>query len=104
MRRSLDEVLQSQDKMLDRLGNAAPVADPEALKEAYRNDIVSARLYARKQPFMELIEVDYAATVGDPARTAREVSDFLGRRLDEAAMAAAVNESLYRNRASAVRR
>jgi hypothetical protein len=99
MRRSLDEVVQSQDKMLDRLGNAAPNADPEALKEAYRNDIVAARLYARKQPFMELIEVDYAETVGDPVRTARLVNAFLGGGLDEAAMAGAVNRSLYRNRA-----
>ncbi len=99
MRRHLDEVLRSQDKMLDRLGNPAPGADREAMKEAYRNDIVAARLYARRQPFMEMIEVDYGETVADPARTARLVNAFLGGRLDEAAMAAAVNQSLYRNRA-----
>jgi hypothetical protein len=100
MRRHLDEVLRSQDKMLDRLGNAAPGADLEATKEAYRNDIVAARLYARKQPFMEMIEVHYAETIADPASTARAVNRFLGGFLDEAAMAAAVNERLYRNRAS----
>jgi hypothetical protein len=100
MRRHLDEVLRSQDKMLDRLGNAAPGADLEATKEAYRNDIVAARLYARKQRFMEMIEVHYAETVADPAATARAVNRFLGGFLDEAAMAAAVNEQLYRNRAS----
>jgi hypothetical protein len=98
MRRHLDEVLRSQDKMLDRLGNAAPGADREAMKEAYRNDIVAARLYARKQPFMEMMEVDYRETIEDPSRTARAVNAFLGGRLDEAAMAAAVKESLYRNR------
>jgi hypothetical protein len=99
MRRHLDEVLKSQDKMLDRLGNAAPGADLEAMKEAYRNDIVAARLFARKVPYMEMIEVDYRATVEDPAAAAREVNAFLGGRLDEAAMAAAVKASLYRNRA-----
>lgn len=99
MRRHLDEVLKSQDKMLDRLGNAAPGADLEAMKEAYRNDIVAARLFARKQPYMELIEVDYRATVDDPAAAARLVSGFLNLPLDEAAMAAAVKASLYRNRA-----
>jgi hypothetical protein len=98
MRRHLDEVLKSQDKMLDRLGNASPGADLEAMKEAYRNDIVAARLFARKQPYMEMIEVDYRATVEDPAASAREVSRFLGLPLDEAAMAAAVKASLYRNR------
>jgi hypothetical protein len=100
MRRHLDEVLRSQDKMLDRLGNPAPPGTSlEATKEAYRNDIVAARLYARKQPFMELIEVDYGATVADPAATARLVNAFLGGRLDEAAMAGAVDAALYRNRA-----
>jgi hypothetical protein len=99
MRRHLDEVLVSQDKMLDRLGNPAPGADLEAMKEAYRNDIVAARLYARKQPHMEMIEVHYADTVADPAATARAVNAFLGGHLDEAAMAAAVKRELYRNRA-----
>jgi len=99
MRRNLDEVLTSQDKMLDRLGNAAPGADLEVMKEAYRNDIVAARLYARKQPHMEMLEVHYAETVGDPAATARTVNAFLGGGLDEAKMAAAVKAALYRNRA-----
>jgi hypothetical protein len=99
MRRHLDEVLKSQDKMLDRLGNAAPGAGLEAMKEAYRNDIVAARLYARKQPFMEMIEVHYGETIEDPAGTARAVNEFLGGSLDEAAMAAAVKAQLYRNRA-----
>src|SRR4029453_11684753 len=99
MRRHLDEVLRSQDKMLDRLGNPAPGADREAMKEAYRNDIVAARLYARRQPFMEMIEIDYRETVDDPAPTARAANASLGGQLDEAAMAGAVKESLYRNRA-----
>jgi hypothetical protein len=99
MRRNLDEVLRSQDKMLDRLGNAAPGADLEAVKEAYRNDIVSARLHARKRPNMELLEVHYGEAVADPAAAARAVNAFLGGRLDEAAMAAAVKAHLYRNRA-----
>lgn len=99
MRRHLDEVLQSQDKMLDRLGNPAPGGSLDAMKEAYRNDIVAARLYARKQPFMDLIEVDYRASVERPADTARIVNAFLGGHLDESGMAAAVNEELYRNRA-----
>ena len=99
MRRNLDEVLKSQDKMLDRLGNAAPGADPEAMKEAYRNDIVAARLHARRRPNMELLEVHYAEAIADPAAAARTVNAFLGGGLDEAKMAAAVSAQLYRNRA-----
>jgi hypothetical protein len=99
MRRHLDEVLKSQDKMLDRLGNAVQGVELEAMKEAYRNDIVAARLHARKQPHMEMIEIHYAEAVAEPAAAARAVNEFFGGRLDEAAMAAAVNAHLYRNRA-----
>jgi hypothetical protein len=74
------------------------------MKEAYRNDIVAARLLARKRPNMELIEVHYRDAIADPAGTARLVNEFLGGGLDESAMAAAVNESLYRNRAGGATR
>jgi hypothetical protein len=98
MRRDLEEVLASQDKMIERLGGADASAGQEAMKEAYRNDIVRTRLLCRKRPNFALIEVHYKATVEDPAAAARKVSEFLGRRLDEAAMRRAVDESLYRNR------
>ena len=103
MRRELDEVLVSQDKMLDRLGRSASGGDLEAMKEAYRNDIVAARLFARKQPNMEMIELHYAESVADPLVAAQRVNAFLGAGLDEAAMAAAVKEQLYRNRAGSPR-
>ena len=99
MRRDLDEVLSSQDKMIQRLGTTDAAADREAMKEAYRNDIVRTRLLCRKRPNMEMVEIQYKATVEDPAATARLVNEFLGGGLDEAAMRQAVDESLYRNRA-----
>jgi hypothetical protein len=98
MRRDLDEVLASQNKMIARLGSADASASEEAMKEAYRNDIVRARLLCRKRANFDLIEVHYKRAVGDPATTAHSVNAFLGGGLDEAAMRAAVDESLYRNR------
>jgi hypothetical protein len=98
MRRDLDEVLTSQNKMIRRLGTADAAADDEAMKEAYRNDIVRTRLLCKSRPNFEMIEIHYKATIEDPAGTASEVNAFLGGGLDEAAMRAAVDESLYRNR------
>jgi hypothetical protein len=98
MRRDLDEVLASQDKMIQRLGTTDSSADAEAMKEAYRNDIVRARLLCKKRPNFELIEVHYRSTIEDPVETSRKVNAFLGHRLDEEAMRKAVDESLYRNR------
>ncbi len=100
MRRDLGEVLKSQAKMIDRLGTTDTDAGDEAMKEAYRNDIVRTRLLCRKNPNMRLLEVHYKQTIEDPVETARSVNAFLGGRLDEAAMVAGVDGSLYRNRAS----
>jgi hypothetical protein len=100
MRRNLDEVMASQNKMIDRLGSSDTDADTEAMKEAYRNDIVRTRLLCKGRANFELIEVHYSATVDDPGGTARSVNAFLGGRLEEAAMRAAVDGDLYRNRAN----
>jgi len=100
MRRDLDEVLTSQGKMIDRLGSIDSSADDEAMKEAYRNDIVRTRLMCKKNPHMELIEIHYSETVDSPVASAHKVNTFLGGGLDEAAMLVGVDKGLYRNKAS----
>lgn len=98
MRRDLDEVLASQNKMIHRLGTTDTTATEAAMKEAYRNDIVRTRLLCRDRPNFELIEIGYKPTIEDPAMTARSVNAFVGGHLNEAAMREAVDGSLYRNR------
>jgi len=100
MRRDLDEVLASQNKMIERLETEDAAASAEAMKEAYRNDIVRTRLLCKKRSNFEHIEIHYKETIEQPADTAKRVNSFLGGRLDEAAMRAAVDSSLYRNRGS----
>jgi hypothetical protein len=100
MRRDLGEVITSQNKMIDRLGTTDASAEEEAMKEAYRNDIVRTRLLCKARPNFELIEVHYKATIEDAPGTASKVNAFLGGHLDEPAMRAAVDGSLYRNRTS----
>ena len=98
MRRDLDEVLASQQKMIDRLESADADADAAAMKEAFRNDIARVRVLCRTRPNFTLCEVRYKDAIADPAAASRAVNAFLGGRLDEAAMRTAVDESLYRNR------
>jgi hypothetical protein len=99
MRRDLGEVLTSQQKMIDRLASEDAAASAEAMKEAFRNDIARVRVLCRTRPNFALCEIRYQDAVADPASASRTVNAFLGGRLDEAAMRAAVDESLYRNRA-----
>jgi hypothetical protein len=100
MRRDIDEVLASQNKMLANRGEE-DTTDDGAMAEAYRNHLAAVRIMARKRPNWTMIEVRYDEAIRDAAKVARIVNDFLGGRYDERAMVAAVDEKLYRNRKSA---
>jgi hypothetical protein len=96
MRRDLDEVLASQEKMLERLGR--PIAPRDQIRKDF---IVHLDRLDRKlagQCHIALLRVDYKALVERPVEMAEVVNAFLGGRGDESRMAASVDPSLYRNR------
>lgn len=97
MRRDLDEVMSSQNKMLDRRGEKS-IDDREMMAEAYRNHLAAVKILVRKRPNFEMLEVRYDQAVKDPAAAVRAVNAFLGGTLNEPAMRAAVDAELYRNR------
>jgi hypothetical protein len=98
MRRHLDEVIASQNKMLDRRGEDA-ITDRETMAEAYRNHLAAVKILVRKRPNLEMFEFRYDEAVKNPQQAARAVNAFLGGGLDERAMAAVIDGELYRNRA-----
>ena len=98
MRRHLDEVIASQNKMLDRRGEDA-IQDRETMAEAYRNHLAAVKILIRKRPNLEMLEFRYDEAVKNPKEAARSVNAFLGGALDERAMAAVIDGELYRNRA-----
>jgi hypothetical protein len=97
MRRDLSEVIASQNKMLDRRSETA-IDDHEMMAEAYRNHLASVKILARSRPNFEMLEVRYDAAVKDPGSAVKATNAFLGGKLDETAMRAAVDAELYRNR------
>jgi len=98
MRRHLDEVISSQNKMLDRRGEDA-IEDRETMAEAYRNHLAAVKILVRKRANLEMLEFRYDEAVKNPKEAARSVNAFLGGALDERAMAAVIDGELYRNRA-----
>jgi hypothetical protein len=97
--RDLHEIVASQNLMLRRRNEPNPVDDARAV-ELFGRHIVNVRVLTRMRPNMEMLAVNYSATIGEPAATARRINAFIGGRLDEAAMAAVVDARLYRNRAA----
>ena len=100
MRRDIDEVLASQNKMLEHRGED-DATDDAIMAEAYRNHLASVRIMSRKKPNWSLVEIRYDEAIRDPGSVARKVNEFLGGRYDVQRMVEAVDEKLYRNRKTA---
>lgn len=96
MERDLEETLDSQEKMLARLGQAA--ASREKIKTAFTAHLTSLHQWLDRQPNIQLLRIAYGELVQNPATPAGLVSEFLGRNLDVDSMLASVDPSLYRNR------
>ncbi len=99
MRRELEEVVASQNKMLDRRGEPQHTED-ERMMELFKDDLWRANYLLKHAPHLEALEVHYRTVIEDPLGEARRICRFLGRELDLEGMASVVDPELYRNRAS----
>lgn len=97
MHRNLHEVLASQAKMLARRGEASGTEDARLL-ELFQQHLLRVRVMLRMRHCFQVHELEYRAVLADPRQHAQRIRAFLGRPLDVAAMAGAVEPSLYRNR------
>jgi len=100
--RDLGEVLDSQEKMLQRHGE--PVATPDRrqlLREEYARTIERVKAMLTHRAHTALLTMDHDEVVYDPVNAAKKLEAFLGAGLNVAAMVGAVEPSLHRNRAAA---
>ena len=99
MRRHLDEVLASQNKMLDHRSEENPAGDDD-MRKMYTEHLVQIQELIDKRESMECLYVDYRAMVENPATEATKIAEFLGGNLDTEKMTSVVDKKLYRNRAT----
>jgi hypothetical protein len=99
MRRNLHEVLASQAKMLERRNEESHTEDDELLA-MYASHLEKVQFQLRFRKNFETLYVNYADVVGNPLTEALRMAEFVGGGLDVDKMAAAVDGSLYRNRAT----
>lgn len=101
--RDLDEVLDSQGRMLRRRDPAARSETPERrrmLKAEYRRTLDRVRAMLARRAGTQLLVVEHAMAMCDARATADQINAFLGGGKDAARMAAAVDPALHRNRAA----
>jgi hypothetical protein len=98
MERNLDEVLQSQEKMLKRLNR--PVAPRDQMKQAFAIHLERLHQWLSQQQNIKTLCVNYNDLIERPESQAECVYEFLPVKPDVQRMVSAVDTSLYRNRIS----
>jgi hypothetical protein len=99
MHRNVDEVLNSQRKMLAHRGeNTESVSDAE-MADLFAKHLAKVKEWLRAQPNFAVLDIDYNAMLKDPEPYIRTINQFIDNTLDEVAMAKVINPTLYRNRA-----
>ncbi len=98
MERALEEILHSQQRMLQRLGHAEPPADEALLARAFAQQVARSKSWLAQQPHIQTLYLSHPEIIAHPLPQAERLCAFLGNDLDAAQMAAVVDPSLYRER------
>ncbi|MGJ8667309.1 MAG: alkaline phosphatase family protein [Patiriisocius sp.] len=94
MKRNLNEVVKSQQKMIGKSPDTLPVK----LLNAYQEQLNQIEVWKNKEPGVEIIFIDYKDVLENTQSVTKKVCSFVGKDLDEKAMASCVDKSLYRNK------
>jgi hypothetical protein len=98
MRRNLDEIIASQNAMLDARGQGRG-ADDERTRELYEAHLEQVERFLARRSCFSTLPVDYGEVVAEPRTQALRINAFLERALDIDRMATVAEPALYRNRA-----
>ncbi len=99
MRRQMEEILASQERMLVRRGEETDKIADEKLAALFQQHLERVQTWLDGQPNLDVIYVSYNRVLESPRDEARRVNAFLGQDLDVDAMASVVDPTLYRQRA-----
>ena len=98
MRRNIEEVLRSQNKMLERNGSSGELVPDDKMRRNYEFHLKKVYYQLEHTPNFKVLYLDYPAVVENPKREAARINAFLGGGLNVEAMAGVVETDLYRNR------
>lgn len=99
MRRNVDEILQSQKKMLERKGITTDIPDA-MMKALFERELRQFYSWIPSQTHLKLVNISYNDLLSNPENTIDQINRHFGETLDTEAMVRLVDPGLYRNRAA----
>lgn len=97
MERHIQEIVASQKKLIEFRKESISMNDDQ-LFNMVSEHVRKVKAWLRVKSTFSVLDVNYNATILDPATVVSLVNKFLGGWLDEVAMVNAVRPDLYRNR------
>ena len=97
MKRDLEEIMASQNKMLDARGEARGAED-EKMRAHYVQHLEQVERFLSRRHCFSTLMTNYADVLANPREQASRIAEFLGNGLDVDRMAAVAEPALYRNR------
>ena len=97
MHRDLDEVIASQNALLDARHEPRGAPD-ERMRAHYLAHLQQIERFLARRPGFSALTVHFADVVSDPLDESQRINAFLGGGLDVARMAAVADPALYRRR------
>jgi hypothetical protein len=98
MKRNIEEVVASQNVMLQRHGKDTDSLPEERLIEVFEAQLLKVGVYLKEHPNFKVLELNYNEVLADPVPAVQALNDFLGGSLNTEAMIHVVDPSLYRQR------
>ncbi len=94
MTRNLEEIITSQQVMLNKDTKTLPVN----LFNSYKRELEKIKLFEKQHPNVSIKYVDYKEVINNPQKMSTEISEYLNKKLNTESMANCVDKNLYRNR------
>lgn len=98
MRRSINEILASQRKMLINRGADSDLVRDDEMAVLFQKHLKQTETWVKNTAGVKYVFMDYNRMLSDPEPHLRQLNQFFGGKLNMDSMAAAIDPGLYRQR------
>ncbi len=98
MQRDMNEILASQRKMLERMGNNEGGISDEKMEQFFNKHLSKVMEWMEGRKYIDVLIVNYNEFMANPDEKIKLLNQFLNGKLDVEQSVKVVDQSLYRNR------
>ena len=98
MKRKMNEILASQRKMLERMGNSKDDVSDEKMEKFFDKHLSKIIDWIEGRKYIDVLYIDYNDFLINPDEHIKKLNRFLNYKLNEEKAVKVIDKSLYRDR------